>query len=125
MPVRNFCVVQSQRNTHISSKLQRLKQRLNRRKSNLSREKHKMKVQQQSNRKARTRLLIQAGGILHKSGIMEAFSIAPDDDLQAYENFEKAAQLLGFLTMCFEENNFDEANLEEWRSVGERLMRSG
>lgn len=82
-----------------------------------------MKQQYQSDRKARTRQLIQGGGILQKSGLMAAFSIEPDDDLQDYNNREKAAQLLGFLSECFQENSFDAANFERWKSVGEGLLR--
>lgn len=56
---------------------------------------------------------------------MDAFSIAPGDDLQAFENLKKAAQLLGFLIECFARNDFDEARLEQWKSTGERRLRSG
>jgi len=107
----------------LPKKLQRLRQQLNRLKSTLNRERNKMKQQHQSDRKARTRLLIQIGGILHKSGLMDAFSIATGADLQDYKNREKAAALLGFLVTCFEKNSFDDANLGEWRSIGKRLLR--
>ncbi len=83
-----------------------------------------MKTQQQSDRKRRTRQLVQTGGLLQKSGLLDAFLIAPGDDLQDYENLHKAAKLLGFLSSCFEENNFDETNLERWQTLGERLLRS-
>lgn len=83
-----------------------------------------MKVQQQSDRKARTRLLIQVGGLLQKSGLMDAFNIESSDDLQAYENFEKASQLLGFLIECLENNKLDEANLKQWKSTGESFLKS-
>ena len=56
---------------------------------------------------------------MQKSGIMEAFSIAPGDELLDYNNLEKAAQLLEFLTVCFQEKESDDANLERWRSVGQ------
>ena len=80
-----------------------------------------MKQQSNAGRKNRTRLLIQqCGGLLSKSGLLEAFHLTSGDDLQGYENRPKALQLLGFLTTCFEENNFDEDNLERWRSVGEK-----
>ncbi|OJW53857.1 MAG: hypothetical protein BGO67_07120 [Alphaproteobacteria bacterium 41-28] len=82
-----------------------------------------MKKQQQSDRQRRTRLLIQAGGILQKSGLLDAFLIAPGDDLQDHENFEKASRLLGFLSACFENNEFNEENLEAWQSLGSRLLR--
>lgn len=55
---------------------------------------------------------------------MDAFSIAAGDDLQDYENLSKAAQLLGFLNSCFQENNFNEENLESWNSLGEKLLKS-
>lgn len=84
-----------------------------------------MKQQHSSDRKARTKGLVQAGGLCHKSGIMEAFSIAPGNDLQDYENREKAAQLLGFLSECFEKSTFEEANMERWRSAGERMLKNG
>jgi hypothetical protein len=83
-----------------------------------------MKAEQQSHRKSRTRQLIAAGGLLHKSGLLDAFLIAPGEDLQDYENLDKAAKLLGFLTSCFEENTFDEVHLERWRAVGERLLKT-
>lgn len=79
-----------------------------------------MKQQHSADRKSRTRTLIMMGGLLQKSGLMDAFNITLGDDLQDYENRSKALQLLGFLTTCFDENNFDEDNLEKWRSVGER-----
>lgn len=83
-----------------------------------------MKAQQQSHRKSRTRQLITAGGLLHKSGLLDAFLIAPEENLQDYENRDKAAKLLGFLTFCLEENDFDEGSIERWRAVGERLLKS-
>ena len=82
-----------------------------------------MKKEQQTHRQHRTRTLIQGGGILQKSGLMDAFLITPGDDLQDHENFEKAARLLGFLNSCLENNSFDEANLEDWYALGERLLR--
>lgn len=81
-----------------------------------------MKQQHNGERKARTRGLIQAGGLLQKSGLMEAFQITPGEDLQDYETRTKAIQLLGFLITCFEENNFDEENLEMWQLLGERRL---
>lgn len=57
------------------SKLQHLKQQINRLKNILNQEKHKMKLQHQSERKTRTRQLITAGGLLQKSGLLEAFHI--------------------------------------------------
>ncbi len=83
-----------------------------------------MKTEQQSQRKARTHLLIQAGGLLQRSGLMDAFCIVPGEDLQDFENRHKAAKLLGFLHESFEEKAFDEDNVERWQSAGERLLKS-
>ncbi|MBP6952708.1 MAG: conjugal transfer protein TraD [Alphaproteobacteria bacterium] len=83
-----------------------------------------MEAEQQSHRKSRTRQLITLGGLLQKSGMVDAFLIESEDDLQSYENRDKAAKLLGFLYTCFEENTFDEENAERWRTVGERLLKS-
>ena len=82
-----------------------------------------MKDQQQLHRKSRTRQLVQAGGLLQKSGLMDAFCIAPGNDLPSYEHHDKAAKLLGFLTYCFEESNFNEVNVERWQTVGERVLK--
>jgi len=78
-----------------------------------------MKQQHSADRKSRTRTLIMLGGLLAKSGLMEAFHISPGDDLQDYESRSKALQLLGFLTTCFEDHTFEEESLEKWRHVGE------
>lgn len=84
-----------------------------------------MMQQQQSARKARTKMLIQIGGLLQKSGILEGLHIYADDDLQNYYNREKAAALLGFLVECFEDNEFGEDSLKRWAVVGERRLRGG
>ena len=82
-----------------------------------------MKKQQQSGRQGRTRTLIQIGGLVQKSGLMDAFLIAPGDDLQDYENLEKASRLLGFLSEHFETSTFNEENLERWSALGSRLLK--
>jgi hypothetical protein len=82
-----------------------------------------MKKQQSSQRQGRTRTLIQAGGLLQKSGLMDAFLIVPGDDLQEYENLEKASRLLGFLSEYFEASTFNEDNLEKWSALGSRLLK--
>ena len=123
-PEHDFCVSQNHIISLLSQKMQRLKQHIARLKSNLHREVSKMKTEKQSHRKSRTRQLIQIGGIFQKSGLLDAFLIAPGDDLQDYENRDKTAKLLGFLSICFEKNAFNETNLERWRALGERLLKS-
>ena len=68
-------------------------------------------------------MIIQSGGLLQNSGLMAAFLITPGDDLQDYENLEKASQLLGFLTSCFENNSFKRENLESWGALRTRLLK--
>lgn len=47
-------------------------------------------------RKARTRTLIQAGGLLEKAGLLESFSLKCGDDLQNdYELKDEVMALLG------------------------------
>jgi len=98
----------------------RNEQRLNRLSLLINREKHKMKQQSRSARKARTRTLIQVGGLVQKSGLMVAFGIEPGDDLQDYEHIHKARQLLGLL---------DEMNANGdryyWEMKGQSLLAEG
>jgi hypothetical protein len=108
--------------SQLPNQLTCLKQRISLLKTILNLEKHKMKQQANSSRKARTRQLIFAGGLLQKSGILEAFHINPGDDFQSYNHREKAAALLEFLPECFEENEFDEEELESWKARGEALL---
>ncbi len=76
-------------------------------------------------RKAKTKCKIQLGGLLQKSGLMDVFNIAPEDNLQDNSNLEKASQLLGFLITCFEEKSFDEKSLAEWRALGKSRLGTG
>lgn len=71
-----------------------------------------MKLKKQAERKLRTRTLIQLGGLIQKSGVMDAFHITPGDDLQDYENLEKASQLLGFLHEVFEKHSYNDMELK-------------
>ncbi|NRA89609.1 MAG: conjugal transfer protein TraD [Simkaniaceae bacterium] len=51
-----------------------------------------------ANRKARTRTLIQLGGLIEKSGLMDEFDIEPGDDLQKdLEKKDHVFALLGAL----------------------------
>ena len=50
-------------------------------------------------RKARTRTLIQLGGLVEKSGLLEPLNITLGDDLQKdYEHLESIAILMGALS---------------------------
>ncbi|HLD95564.1 MAG TPA: hypothetical protein VI959_02865 [Alphaproteobacteria bacterium] len=62
---------------------------------------HKMKRQEDSNRKARTRTLIQLGGLFFTTSLPEICDIKEGDDLQDLE-FNKGAYVVGFLLHMFE-----------------------
>jgi hypothetical protein len=84
-----------------------------------------MKNHRNSERQNRTRLLIQIGGLVQKSGIMDAFQIQVGDDLQDYESLHKAASLLGFLRHSLEQFDASKAGMSEHIRTGERLLRYG
>lgn len=82
-----------------------------------------MKNKTNSTRQSRTRTLIQLGGILQKSGLLETFHIQTGEDLQDYESRHKAVQLLGFLTHCLEQHDSSEESVLTHEKVGERMLR--
>lgn len=82
-------------------------------------------------RKARTRTLIQMGGILNMVGLPQLCGITEGDDLQLdIESQNKAATLLGMLVhvneKLLESSHFFETNsgiLEEFKQRGIRMMK--
>ncbi len=84
-----------------------------------------MKNQHNSERQSRTRLLIQSGGLLQKSGILDAFQIQVGDDLQDFESLHKASRLLGFLSHSLETFDRSDATISDYERIGERLLRYG
>jgi hypothetical protein len=84
-----------------------------------------MKNKRNFERQNRTRLLIQVGGLVQKSGLMDAFHIQVGDDLQDYESLHKAARLLGFLSHSLELFDESQATMSEYERTGERLLRYG
>lgn len=84
-----------------------------------------MKNNANAERQSRTRTLIQLGGILQKSGLLEAFDIKTGEDLQGYESRCKAWQLLGFLTHCLEQYDNSEESASAHKKTGERLLMHG
>jgi hypothetical protein len=88
----------------LSSRIQGIQSTLNR----LHARKAKLKIQQdkrsKSHRRARTRTLIQMGGLLHMIGLSELCGIHEGEDLQLdSEAMDKAAILLGMLVALKEE----------------------
>ena len=77
-------------------------------------------------RMKRTRTLIQAGGLLSLSGLLERFSITPSDDLQHVEdNHDKAATLLSVFISLIEQlpSEFTKAELDALKNKGIRAMQ--
>ncbi len=63
----------------------------------------KLKTTAKAKRMSRTRTLIQLGGLVQKSGLMELCEITEGDDLQGnLESHDKAAVLLGILSEATE-----------------------
>lgn len=73
---------------------------------------HKIAHENRSKRKARTRTLIQLGGLLNMVGLPQLCGITEGDDLQLdLENQDKAATLLGMLAHL-NESSFNTQNIE-------------
>jgi hypothetical protein len=82
-----------------------------------------------SDRRARTRTLIQMGGLLNMIGLPQLCGIADGDDLQQdLESQDKAAILLGMLehlneSLSVKTVTLDTNSLEEFKQRGIRLMK--
>lgn len=75
-------------------------------------------------RRARTRTLIQIGGLIEKSGFLEKIGIQLGDDLQNDEAlFDKASTLLGAVYELQETLSHEEQQSTIWKERGKSLMR--
>ena len=75
-------------------------------------------------RRARTRTLIQIGGLIEKSGFLEKIGIQLGDDLQNDETlFDKASILLGAVYELHSEILDHKQQLNIWRDRGKNLMQ--
>lgn len=89
----------------------------------------KQKAYENTDRRARTRTLIQMGGLLNMIGIPELCGIKDGDDLQQdLENQDKAAILLGMLvhlneTLATTTVALDTNSLEGFKQRGIRMMK--
>ncbi|MGV8948899.1 MAG: conjugal transfer protein TraD [Candidatus Paracaedibacter sp.] len=98
----------------------------NRNSSNFSRESYVLAQQSAQDRKLRTRTLIQAGGLLSLSGLLEQCDIFEGEDLQNdLHGHEKAATLLGILIEASETllQNNDTNQLTNYKKIGEYRMK--
>ena len=84
-----------------SHRLTRLDQKLNRLRD------QKARLMADPSRAHRTRTLIQLGGLILKSGWLEAFDIEVGSDLQNIHQRDKAATLLGALMHLSQELNLE------------------
>jgi len=86
---------------------------------------HEHLVRAKNFRKARTRTLIQAGGILKVAGLFDICGIKEGDDLQAdMASRDKAAILLGILMEALPEGRqIDEDLLHHWQQIGVRQLK--
>lgn len=99
---------------------------MNRNASSFAKVSHLMQKQGTQERKLRTRTLIQAGGLLSLSGLLEQCEIYEGEDLQNdLEGHEKAATLLGILINASEAllQNNDTQQMQKFRNIGTRKMK--
>ena len=85
-----------------------------------------MQKESTQERKLRTRTLIQAGGLLSLSGILEQCEISEGEDLQSDpEGYKKGAALLGILIEASEAivKNSDPQQMEKFTQLGIRKMK--
>ena len=85
-----------------------------------------MQKENTQSRKLRTRTLIQAGGLLSLSGLLEQCGILEGEDLQHdLEGHEKAATLLGILMDASETilQNNDAQQMEQFKKFGKSRMQ--
>ena len=99
---------------------------MNRNLSSIAKVNHLMLKENTQERKLRTRTLIQAGGLLSLSGLLEQCDISEGEDLQNdLEGHEKSATLLGILIDASETllQNNDTQQMQQFRKVGESKMK--
>lgn len=85
---------------------------------------HKMKKQENSKRKARTRTLIQLGGLLDLTPLLAICNIELGEDLQL-DHPDKSATLLGILSHFCDKlpKHLSAQDLAEFKSTGKNLLK--
>jgi hypothetical protein len=109
-----------------SKKLSSLKIELNRLRTSQVVVQRKISHQEKSERRARTRTLIQLGGLVNMIGLTEMCGIVEGDDLQLdIPAQDKAATLLGMLVTLIEQlpPTLSFAELESFKRKGIRVMK--
>lgn len=108
---------------NISKKLIKLETDLNRLRSQKAALEYKEKRKKEQLRKARTRTLIQLGGLLKLTILPSICNINLGDDLQD-EAQTKAALLLGILIKCTDQlpEEFSEKEINEMKIIGNTML---
>ena len=110
----------------LQKKLQKVRVEMNKALSSQSRIQTTTKKQTLNDRAARTRTLIQTGGLLKLSGLFNICEIAEGDDLQFdISSRDKAALLLGILMDAADKISAPPniRLIECWRESGTRLLK--
>jgi hypothetical protein len=103
-----------------------LKINSNRNLSSIARSNRTVNAKSLDERRARTRTLIQAGGLLNLSGLLEYCDIEEGEDLQYdLESRDKAALLLGILSETLQKllDKPDPIQIEKYKKLGTVLMK--
>jgi hypothetical protein len=109
---------------NLNKKLSNIEISLNRLRSQKTALQYKLKKQENSERKARTRTLIQMGGLLDITPLPSICGINLGDDLQL-DHPDKAAALLGILLHI--SNSIPDVlstdNIEKFRNIGVNFLK--
>jgi hypothetical protein len=110
--------------TNLSKKISSVEISINRLRSQKAALEFKLKKQNNKQRKARTRTLIQIGGLIDLTPLPSVCSITLGDDLQL-DHPDKAAVLLGILADVADKllENISENDLEVFKQKGIRLLK--
>jgi hypothetical protein len=107
------------------TKISDIDAKLNRLKSQKAALETKQKVQTKRERMQRTRTLIQVGGLVSLSGLLERFGIALGDDLQLdIDAKEQSKVIMGVLMSVMEQlpRHLSENELQRLSKKGERAL---
>ena len=110
----------------LNTKWKKLMIEINRQLSQKSVTSYRNELANKSIRRARTRTLIQVGGLLNLVGLLSFCGIKEGQDLQLdFENRDKAAILLGILSENLERlpANPTQEKFERWKNKGISLMK--
>ena len=110
---------------NISNKYSNIEVQLNRLLSQKASIQHKLKIKNKSERKARTRTLIQLGGILSLTPLLDICDIHLGDDLQISHQ-DNADLLLGILSSLLDNfpDNLSNTDLSHFQNIGKSLRSS-